>query len=109
MVYKFFNKKASGGAIKNKIISNKKLAEELHKPIVRKISSFIDHVWGADLADMQLVSKFKEGIRFLFVFLMCYWYLQEICLGCSFEEEKKGVTITNTFQKILVANQTKYG
>ena len=36
MVYNFFDKKASGGAIKNEIMSNKELAEELHKPIIRK-------------------------------------------------------------------------
>ena len=53
MVHKLFDKKSaslakrenlakqdkstSGGAIKNKIIFNKELAEELHKPINRKI------------------------------------------------------------------------
>ena len=69
MVYKFFDEKTSGGAIKN--ISNKELAEELHKPIVRKFqkravhSSFIDNIWGADLADMQLISTFNKGFRFL--------------------------------------------
>ena len=36
MGYKVFDKKPSGRAIKNEIISNKELAEELHKPIVRK-------------------------------------------------------------------------
>ena len=44
MVYKSFDKKntsladksAFGGAIKNEIMSNKELAEELHKPIIRK-------------------------------------------------------------------------
>ena len=36
MVYKFFDKKTSGGAIKNEFLSNKELAEELHKPITRK-------------------------------------------------------------------------
>ena len=36
MVYKLLDKKASGGAIKNEIISNKELAEELNKPIIRK-------------------------------------------------------------------------
>ena len=36
MVYKCFDKKTSGGTVKNEIISNKKLAEELHKPIIRK-------------------------------------------------------------------------
>ena len=36
-VYKFFDKKTSGGIVKNEIISNKELAEELHKPSVRKL------------------------------------------------------------------------
>ena len=31
MVYNFFDKKTSGTTIKNEIISNKELAEELHK------------------------------------------------------------------------------
>ena len=36
MVYKFFDKKTSGSVIKNENISNKELAEELDKPIIRK-------------------------------------------------------------------------
>ena len=36
MVYKFFDKKTSGSAFKNENISNQELAEELHKPIIRK-------------------------------------------------------------------------
>ena len=36
MVYKFFDKKTSGCGIKNKSIPNKRRAEELHKPIIRK-------------------------------------------------------------------------
>ena len=28
-------------------------------------SSFKDNIWGVDLADMQLLSKFNEGFRFL--------------------------------------------
>ena len=32
----------------------------------RKVHSlFIDNIWGIDLADMQLISKFKKGFRFL--------------------------------------------
>ena len=67
----FFNKRTSGGTIKTEITSNKELQEELHKPIIRNFkkrkvySSFIDNIWGADLADMQLISKFNKGIRFL--------------------------------------------
>ena len=32
-------------------------------------SPFIDNIWGADLADMQLISKFNKINRF---FIMCY-------------------------------------
>ena len=55
----------------NKELANKELAEELHKPILRKFkkrevhSTFIDNIWGADLADMQLISKFNKEFRFL--------------------------------------------
>ena len=47
-------------------MSNQKLAKELHKPIIRKLekrkvhSSFTDKIWVADLADMQLISKFDK-------------------------------------------------
>ena len=74
MVYKFFDKKISGWAIKNKNMSNKELVEELHKPIIRKFnkrkvdSSFIDNIWGAELADMQLTKKFIKGYFLLCVF-----------------------------------------
>ena len=36
MIYKFFDKKTSGGSIKNENIPNKELAEDLHKPIIKK-------------------------------------------------------------------------
>ena len=55
MVYKIFDKKASGSGIKNGNISNKELAEEIHKLVIRKFknrkaySSFIDSIWGSDL------------------------------------------------------------
>ena len=64
MVYNFFDKKTTGGAVKNEIMQNKKLDEELHKPIIKKFekrkvqSSFIINIWDVDLADMQLLSKF---------------------------------------------------
>ena len=47
-------------------MSNQELAQELHKPIIRKLekrkihSSFTDKIWVADLADMQLISKFDK-------------------------------------------------
>ena len=53
------------------IPQNKELLEELQKPIIRKFnkrkvqSPFIDNIWGDDLADMELLSKFNKGIRLL--------------------------------------------
>ena len=38
MVYNFFDKKNSGGTVKNEIISNKELEGELHKPAIRKFN-----------------------------------------------------------------------
>ena len=76
MVYKYFNKKTSGGTFKNEIISNKKLAAELHKLIIRKFNKrkvqppFIDNIWGTDLADMQLRSKFNKEFRFFYLLLI---------------------------------------
>ena len=76
MVYKLLDKKTSGGAIENKIMSKKELTEELNRLIIRKFgkikvhSSFIDNIWGADLADMQLISKFNKDLGFYYVLLM---------------------------------------
>ena len=52
MVYKFFDINTSGSGIKNENICNNKIAEELHKRIIRKInkrkvqSLFMDNIWG---------------------------------------------------------------
>ena len=75
MVYKFFDKKTSCRGIENENMSDQQLAEQLRKHIIRKLnkmkiqSPFIDNIWGADLADIQLISKFNKRIRF---FIMCY-------------------------------------
>ena len=50
---------------------NEQLADELHKPITRNFkkrtvySGFKDNIWCADLADMQLISKFNKRFGFL--------------------------------------------
>ena len=77
MVYKFFNERTrrSGINLQANSLNNEILAEELHKPIIknfkrRKVySSFKDNIRDVDLADMQLISKYNKGIRYL---LMCY-------------------------------------
>ena len=74
----FLVKKTSGSGIKNKNISNRELAEELHKPFIRKFdkrkvhSPFLDNIWGADLADMQFISKFNKRFRFLLCVIDIY-------------------------------------
>ena len=71
MVYKSFEKRSSGSGIENEIKQNEQLAEELHKPIIKKFkrrkvySALKDNVWSAELVDMQLISKYNKGIRFL--------------------------------------------
>ena len=70
IVYKFFDKKSKGRGI-NIDANNEKLAKELHKLIIRKFkkitvySGFKENIWGADLADMQLIRKSNKGFRFL--------------------------------------------
>ena len=55
MVYKVFDKKSIGSGINSSSI----LANELHKPVIKKFnkrkvySQFKDNIWGVDLADMQ--------------------------------------------------------
>ena len=69
------DKSASGGSVKSEIMLNQEWAQELHKPIVRKYekrkvySSFIANIWGADLVNMQLISKFNKELSFLFCFI----------------------------------------
>ena len=94
-----FDEKTSGGAIRNENISNKELAEELHKRILKKFkkiklhSSFIDNIWSTDRAAMQLISKFDKRIRFIDIFRKNAWFIPL--------RDKKDITITNVFQKIL--------
>ena len=46
-----------------------KLAEELHKPIIRKFENrkvylyIVGNVWGCDLVDVKLISKFNKRIK----------------------------------------------
>ena len=71
MDYNFFDEKSKGAGIKNEIKKNQQLANEIHKPIIRKFrkrkvySSFKDNIWVVNLADMELISKYNKGIRYL--------------------------------------------
>ena len=111
MVYKCFDKKSDslsdnsvkGCGINVSLEFNEQLAKELHKPIIRKFkkrkvySGFKDNIWGTDLADMQLISKFNKRFRFLLCVINIFSnYAWVVNL-----KDKKGVAIVYAFQKKL--------
>ena len=108
MVYKFFDKKLQGSRLANNK-ENIQLSDELHKPITRKFkkikvySSFKGNIWGVDLAEMQLLSKFNKGFRFLLcvtdIFSKYAWVIPL--------KDKKGISIVNGFQKIINDSKRK--
>ena len=63
MVQTLFDKKSKGSGINEPTYQ---LANELHKPIIRNVKkrkvypSFKDNIWGAELADMQSLSKYNK-------------------------------------------------
>ena len=113
MVYKFFDKKSAGSGAKQvntKLTpQNQQLAEELHKPIIRKFekrkvhAAFKDNILGADLTDMQLLCKYSKGIRFLLcvidIFSKYTWVVPL--------KDKKGVSTVTAFQSILKQSNRK--
>ena len=107
MVYMFFDKKPSGSGVDAE--PNYQLANELHRQIIRKFkkqkvySLFRDNIWGVDLADMQSLSKYNKGIKYL---------LCAIDLFSKYEwvvplKDKRGITIVKL--KLKDTNQIKYG
>ena len=78
MVYKFLDKKSSGGAVKNEIMPNQQLAGELQKPIITKFgkrkvhSSFMENIWGTDITNMQLISKLKKRFFYFYYGLLIF-------------------------------------
>ena len=93
--------KSKGSGIINK--PNYQLANELHKPIIRKFkkrnvySSLRDNIWGVDLADMQSFSKYNKGIKYL----LCAIDLIGKYVWAVPIKDKKGVSIVYAFKKIL--------
>ena len=76
------------------------LLENLTK---EKCIHLLKNIWGVDLADMQLLSKFNKGIRFL----LCV-----IDIFCKYAfvvplKDKKEASIVNAFQSILYKSGRK--
>ena len=93
----FLIKKSSGSGIANE--QNYQLANELHKQIIQKFkkrkvySPYRDNNWGVDLADMQSLSIYNKGIKYLLcaidIFSKYAWVL--------LLKDKKGTSIVNVF------------
>ena len=122
MVYKFFDskvapldKKTMSGKGNEKHSSlerpenNKILADELHKPVIKKFnkrkvySQFRDNIWGVDLADMQSLSKKNKGIKYL----LCAIDLFSKYAFVVTLKDKIGISITNAFKKIIKQSNRK--
>ena len=108
MVYKFFDKKSTAGPsslerMGSAFKSSSILADELHKPVIKKFekrkvySQFKDNIWGVDLADMQSLSRKNKGIKNLLCVIDLYSkYAFVVPL-----KDKKGISIVNAFNKIM--------
>ena len=66
-------------------------------------SSFRDNIWGVDLADMQLISKYSKGIRYLLCVIDTFSKYDWVVTV----KNKKAVSITNAFQKVILSNSRK--
>ena len=93
----FLIKKSKGSCVNVPLEFNEQLAEELHEPVIRKsrnwkvYSGFTDNIRGADLADMQLISRFNKRFRFLLCVIDIFnKYAWAVPL-----KDKKGVSIVN--------------
>ena len=80
------------------------MANELHKPITKKFkkrkvhSSFTDNIWGVDLADIQSLGNYNKWNKYLLcaidLFRKYTWIIPL--------KDKRGVSIDNAFQKIIL-------
>ena len=104
MVYKFFDKKSTGSGFKKLKNTTKPssliLADELHRPIIRK---FNKRIWGVDLADMQSLSRKNKGIEYL----LCAIDLYSKSAFVIPLKDKKGISIVNAFDKIIKQSNRK--
>ena len=109
MIHTFFDKKCKGSGIVASLAyesanaRNYQLANELHKLIIRKFkkrrvySSFLGNIWGADLADIQSLSKYNKGVKYL----LCAIDLFSKNAWVVPTKDKDGNSVLNAFKKII--------
>ena len=91
MAYKFLEKTTSFSAVKSEVMPNQQLAEKLHNPFIRNIEK------------RKVRSSFIDRFRFLLCFIGIYskhtWLIPL--------KDKKSITISNAFLKILGKSNCK--
>ena len=110
-MYKFFDKKSTGSGTAKSTAepSSLILADELHKPVIKKFnkrkvySQFKDNIWGIDLADMQSLSKKNKSIKYL----LCAIDLFSKDAFVVALKDKKGISIVNAFNKLIQQSNRK--
>ena len=91
-------------------LKKKQLANKLYKPIIRKFkkrkvySSFKENIWGVDLADMQSISKYNKGIRYLLCAIIDLFNIYAFVFPLK---DQKRRSIVNLFQRILSNSKRK--
>ena len=105
IAHEVFNERTKGSGI-----NNLQLAEELHRPIIKNFKrrkvyySFKDNIWGVDLVDMSLISKFNKGIKHLLCVIDLFSrYSWVIPL-----KNNKGESIIEEFKKIINSGNAKH-
>ena len=107
MVYRFLDKKSASlnKSKENGTVNepNYQLANEHYKPIIKIFqkrtvySGFKHNIWRVGLADMQSLSKYNKGIKYLIaqidLFSKSTWVVPI--------KDKKETSIVNAFQKII--------
>ena len=99
MVYKIFDKKSGGNGVATE--PNYELANKLRRQIMRKFkrrkvySSFRNNIWGTDLVDMESLSKYNKGIKYL----LCAIDLFSEYAWVVLLKDKRGISIVNALQK----------
>ena len=96
MVYKFFDNKT-----RSRANLNDQLAEESHKPVIKKLKRrkvyaiFKDNIWATDLAEMESLSSKNKNVKYLLcvidVFTKYAWV--------KTLRDKKGKTVLNVLLK----------
>jgi len=94
---------------KENVMWSSQLADELHKPAVKKFrkrkvfANGIDKIWSADLVDMQQFSKFNRSVKYLFAVIdwfSKYGFMMSL-------KDKTGSSVANAMRELFETSHRK--